>query len=74
MEVAAAVRSPSDVNVVEGKIRARPFTTKDIIILCLGFRRALYILHGDVLDDDSVSWLAGWPAVEVILLDVDAIF
>lgn len=71
--VAAAVGSTDDINIVESKIRTTTITTEDVVILRVRLRSASDVHHCDIRDNDAVARVAGRPAIEVILLDIDAV-
>lgn len=73
LNIARAVGSSSDVNVVEGEIWATIISTKNIVIFGFRLSSTANVGHGDVLDDDTIGGFSGWTSVEVILLDVDTI-
>ena len=73
MEIAAAVCSSSDADVVECEVGARALTTQDIVSLRLARHCTVDILHGNVADGDPVGGLSRWPTVQVVLLDINAV-
>lgn len=73
LDVARAVRSSSDVDVVEGKVRATAISTKNIVVPSLGLGSAEDVGHCDVLDGDTVRGTSSRASIEVILLDVDTV-
>lgn len=74
MEVTATVTSPRNADIVERKLRARPLATQNIPFLRFFTQdRSVDILHGDIFDNNSISWLPGRPTVQVILLDINSI-
>ena len=72
-EVAARVRATSDVDVIECEVTAVTITAQDVVILCITLRCTSDVLHRDVRDDDTAGRKAGWTAIEIVLLDVDAV-
>jgi hypothetical protein len=71
--IARAVGSSSNVNIVEGKIRATAISTQNIVVFSLGLSSAEDVGHGDVLDDDTICGTSGRTSVQVVLLDVDTV-
>ena len=60
-------------DVIELKVRAAARAAQDVVVLGSLLRSTDNVLHCDAGDSDAVGRNAGWPAVEVIFLDVDAI-
>jgi len=74
LKVAHTLHAAShNINVVEREIAARSLTAQDIVVLRTRSSGARDVRHGDIADDDAVGGNAGWAAVEVVLLDVDAV-
>lgn len=73
LDIARAVSSSSNVDIVECKVRAATISTKDIIISSFGLSSAEDVGHGDVLDDDTVRRASSWASIEVVLLNVDTV-
>jgi hypothetical protein len=73
LDIARAVGPSSNMNIVEGKIRATAISTQNIVVFSLGLSSAEDVGHRDVLDDDTVCGTSGWSSVEVVLLDVDTV-
>jgi len=62
-----------NINVVEREITARSRTAQDIVVLRARRGGARDVGHGDVANEHAIRWDACWAAVEVVLLDVDAV-
>jgi hypothetical protein len=73
LDVARAVGSSSDMDVVEGEVRATTISTEDIVVPSLGLGSAEDVGHCDVLDDDTVRGTSSRASIEVILLDIDTV-
>ena len=68
------ILSPGNAYILKHNITTTSLSTQHIIIdAAPASRRTSDVLEQDVLDDDAVGWDTGWPAVEVILLDVDTV-
>jgi hypothetical protein len=74
LEVASTrISSTSDVNIVDSEVAAAALSAKNVIVDALLRRGTSYVPHRDILDGNAVRRLTSWSAVEVILLDVDAV-
>jgi len=69
----ARIPAARDRNIIEHEITAAAAAAKDVIILCTRPRRARKILEQEVGDNDAVGRDPGGPAVQVVLLHVDAV-
>jgi hypothetical protein len=75
LKVAQALHaSATYVNIIDGDIAATVGTAKNVVVPTLLRRSTRNIPDLNVLDDDAVSWISSWPTVQVILLDIDAIY
>lgn len=73
-EVARTVLSTTGkMHILHGDVTAAALATQNIVVLGLLERRARNISHDDIADLDAVGRMTGRPAVEVVLLDVDAV-
>lgn len=73
MEIARIARTASDMDIVELEVRAAAVAAEDVVILCLALSSAGDVGQGDAGDGDAVCGRACGAAVEVVLLDVDAV-
>lgn len=73
LDVARTVFTPRDLHVLECKVCATPRATKYVVVVCARLCCAMNVGHQHVGNDDSVAWVARWAAIEVILLDIDAV-
>ncbi len=69
----ARIPAARDRNIIEREITAAAAAAKDVIILRTRPRRARKILEQEVGDNDAVGRDPGGPAVQVVLLHVDAV-
>ena len=73
-EIAQALNPPAgNRHIIDLDVAAALVSAQDVVVPCLLGRSAYNVLHGHVLDGHAVGRVAGWAAVEVILLDVDAV-
>lgn len=70
---ATCISTASDADVFEGKVRTAVAATEDIVINCIRGHRTRDICKGDVGDRNTVRGCAGGAAIQVVLLDVDAV-
>jgi hypothetical protein len=63
----------SNINIINRDVLAAPFSTKNIIIPRLLSSSARNIPNGDILNYNSIRRVSGGTAVEIILLNVDAV-
>ena len=60
-------------HIVELKVRATSLSTQDIVVLRPFLYLADDVLHSHAGDDDAVGGLTSWTAIEVVLLNVNAV-
>jgi hypothetical protein len=63
----------SNINIINRDVLAAPFSTKNIIIPPLLSSSARNIPNRDILNHNSIRRISGRTAVEIILLNVDAV-
>jgi hypothetical protein len=74
LEVACtSLGSALDFNVVDRDVLAAAISTENVVVARLGQSRAGDVLDCDVLNQDAVGGVASGAAVEVILLDDEAV-
>lgn len=73
LDIARAVGSASDMDVVEGEVRTTAVPAKDIVIFGFWLCSTDDVNHGDILDDNTIGGASCRATVEVVLLDVDAV-
>lgn len=74
LEVTRTLQSaPGDMNIVNLDVATASLSTEDIIVLSLHCCSTGDVPHDNVLDDDTVRWVAGWSAVQVVLLDINSV-
>ena len=72
-KITAIIRPPCHAHILKNKITTAALSTKHIIIFRLTLHGAGHVLERNVLDKDAVGGETGGPAVEIVLLDVNAI-
>lgn len=74
LDIARAVGSTGDMDVVEGEVRTTAIPAKDIVISGFWLCRTGDVGHGDIFDDNTIGGASCRAAVEVVLLDIDAVY
>lgn len=73
LDIARAVGSSSDMDVVEGEIRAAAISTQNVVVPSFDLSSAEDVGHGNVFDDDPIRRTSGRTSVEIVLLNVDTV-
>ena len=74
LEVTRTLQSaPGDMNVVNLDVATASLSTENIVVLSLLCCSTGDVPHDNVLDDDTVRWVAGWSTVQVVLLDINSV-
>jgi len=53
--------------------QADSLTTEDIVVLRIALRCASDIRHRNILNDNTICWIASRTAIKIVLLDIDAV-
>jgi hypothetical protein len=61
------------VDIFEVKVRAAALPTENVVVLGSTLCCADYVLHRHTRDYHAIRRDAGWSAIEIILLDVNAV-
>ena len=71
---ATAFATPCNLGAGESKVGTATITAEDIVVVCSATGRSSHVDKLDVGNFDSICGLASWTAIEVILLDINAVF
>ena len=73
LEITTAVRPARHMDVVELEIRTASLSAKNVVVLRVALSCTGDVLHRNARDDDAIRLVSSWSAIQVVLLDVDAV-